>query len=265
MAKPDITIVIPCFNTKVEFLREAVESVKAYRGNSGYAIIIVDDGSTNEATLQWLKQLKDERINVIFQENKGPAAARNTGAQHANTEYILFLDGDDRLLPGYIDTGITVLQANAKAGVAYAGAIAFGDASRENFKPKPFDIIELLVQNYIPMCVVMRKKTWEDVGGIDEQLVQYEDWEFWINIYKAGWEFVFIDKPMFEYRIQHTSLIAQEPDEKFRTAVDYIFKKHADLVYQCYHRLYAKGIMYENDMQRPLRSFAKYVKKKHLK
>ena len=167
-------------------------------------------------------------------------------------------------MPGYIEAGINALKGNSNAGVVYANAEVFGDASRENFAAKPFDIVELLIQNFIPMCTVIRRKAWEDVGGIDEDLVQYEDWEFWIRIYKAGWEFVFIDELMFEYRIQNSSLIAQSPGEKFTKATEYIYKKHWDLVYQLYHKLYSSSIIYTEDMQRPLRSFIKYSKKKYL-
>lgn len=260
-SQKDISIIIPCYNTKPSFLAEAIESIKNSTGAYSYNIIIVDDGSTDAETLLYIRNIKDDLVKIMYQVNAGPAAARNKGVSIAESEFILFLDSDDRLKPGYIDAGIAALHENENAGVVYANAIAFGDGSRSNFAAKPFDIIELLIKNYIPMCVVMRKKTWEDVGGIDDNLIQYEDWEFWIRVHKAGWQFVFIDKPMFEYRINKTSLIAQLPEEKFKQAVLYIYKKHADLVFECYHKLYATKIISENDMKRPLRSFIKYCKR----
>ncbi len=261
-SQKNISIIIPCYNTQPEFLSEAISSIKNYKGKLSYEIIIVDDGSTNTNSILFLKNIQDKVINVIFQENLGPAAARNTGVKNSNSEFILFLDSDDRLKPEYIDEGIYALNENKQAGVVYANAIAFGDASRTNFTAQPFDITELLIQNYIPMCAVLRKKAWEDVGGIDENLIQYEDWEFWIRIYKAGWKFIFINKPMFEYRIRKESLIAQLREEKYKQAILYIYKKHADLVFECYQKLYATSIIYKNDMKRPLRSFVKYSKKK---
>jgi glycosyltransferase involved in cell wall biosynthesis len=264
-SKKDISVVIPCYNTEPAFLTEAVDSVKKYNGQFSYEIIIVDDGSSNEQRKTFLQDIHDESIKMIHQTNKGPAAARNNGVQKAESEFILFLDSDDRLKAAYIDEGISALKENKNAGVVYANAVAFGDATRTNFKAQPFDITELLVQNYIPMTVVMRRKAWEDAGGIDEALIQYEDWEFWIRVFKAGWQFIFIDKPLFEYRIRKTSLIAQSPEEKYKQAVLYIYKKHADLVFECYQQLYARRLMYNSDMQQPLRSFIKYSKKKYLK
>jgi glycosyltransferase involved in cell wall biosynthesis len=260
----DISVIIPCYNTSPEFIADAINSVTCYSGKYNYAIIIVDDGSTNENTLNFLSQINDEKIKILYQENKGPAAARNKGARYCDSEYILFLDSDDKLIPAFIDEGIQQLSADAQAGVVYGNAIAFGDASRENFKAKPFDSIELLVKNFIPMCVVMRKKAWEDVAGIDENLVQYEDWEFWVRVHKAGWKFIYSDKILFEYRISNTSLIAQERENNFKKAVEYIYKKHWDLVYKSFHQLYANRIIYHNDMRQPFRSFLKYSKKKLL-
>ncbi len=261
---PDISVVIPCFNTPVEFIKEAIESVKANKEEISYEIIIVDDGSTDEATLQFLKQINNESINVIFQTNKGPAVARNTGVQNSRSNYIFFLDSDDKLNTSNVYKAFQILKNDANTGVVYSNATLFGDASRNNFISKPFDITELLINNYIPMCSLINKSAWEDVGGLDEALIQYEDWEFWIHIYKAGWKFEFIDKPMFDYRIRKESLISQQPQENFKKAVAYIYKKHWDLIYEVYHQLYANRIMYRNDIKRPLRSFIKFSKKKFL-
>ena len=261
---PNISVIIPCYNTNPAYIKEAVESVKKHSGNYAYEIIIIDDGSTSTNTINYLNNIKEENIKVLFQDNRGPAAARNNGVKNASSDYILFLDSDDRLLAGYINEGLQILSERKSAGVVYANAVAFGDGSRKNFISKRFSIIELLKENYIPMCSIIKKKAWEDVGGIDENLIQYEDWEFWIHIYKAGWIFCFINKPLFEYRIQQSSLIAQLPEENFKKAVSYIFSKHPELVYQVYHQLYAQQLMYEKDKARPARSFIKYLKHKYL-
>ena len=233
----------------------------AYKGNYQCEVIIIDDGSTDTPTLSLLENFEQQNITVLHQDNKGPAAARNTGVRYSNSEYILFLDSDNRIYPAYIDKGIKELEQNKQAAVVYAKPDFFGEKNESSFQTGSFDITRLLLANYIDMCTIIRKAAWVEVKGIDENLVQYEDWEFWINIYKAGWEFVFIDEPLFEYRIRKDSLISQMPEENFKKALAYIYKKHWDLLYTVYHQLYAAKLMYENDMQRPLRSFLKYSKK----
>ena len=88
------SIVIPLYN-KAEFILNAVESIKNQTSDSAYEIIIVDDGSTDNLS-SLLNILQDnDNIILIRQNNMGVSAARNNGIQHANGEYICFLDADD--------------------------------------------------------------------------------------------------------------------------------------------------------------------------
>lgn len=265
MSTKDISIIIPCYNTEPGFISEAIDSVKKYSGNYSYDIIIVDDGSTNAATISFLENINDAGIRIIRQQNKGLAGARNTGVANTQSEYLLFLDSDDRIKPEFIDKGINALKDNEGYGVAYSNADAFGDGSRTNFTALPFDITSLILQNHVPSCVVMRRKAWDDAGGFDERLRKYEDWEFWIRVYKAGWKFYFIQKPMFDYRIQHNSLLGDSGHEEFMKAIEYIFTKHWDLIYQQYYHLFGQQVIYQNDQQQPFRSFIKYYGNKFLK
>jgi GT2 family glycosyltransferase len=89
------SIIIPTFN-RVTLLSQALTSVFAQRYR-GYEIIVVDDGST-DGTQEYLQAL-GTRVTAIFQSNQGPGAARNSGAQHAQGEYLAFLDSDDLWFP----------------------------------------------------------------------------------------------------------------------------------------------------------------------
>jgi glycosyltransferase involved in cell wall biosynthesis len=105
-----VSVVIPCFNHG-EFLPEAVASVTDIKRDD-VELIVVDDGSTDERTRAEMDALVARGIRVIRQENKGLAAARNAGILVSKEEYILPLDADDRLRPGWIDHGIRILAAN---------------------------------------------------------------------------------------------------------------------------------------------------------
>jgi glycosyltransferase involved in cell wall biosynthesis len=258
-SKNDISIVIPCYNTPAVYLQEAIESVRQYSGKYLYDIILVNDGSTNKDTITYLETV-DDSIKVIRQENKGLAGARNTGIRNSGSEYLLFLDGDDRIKPGYIERGLDILMQNVDVGVVYSKAEAFGDGSRSNLPAAPFDIATLLISNHIPSCAVIRRKAWEDAGGFDEDLRRFEDWEFWISVYKAGWKFYFIKEPMFEYRILENSLIGQSSGDEHKKMIEYIYKKHWALVYKVFYELYATRLIYREDMKRPVRSFFKFIK-----
>jgi len=137
---PILSIIIPCYNSGA-FLFEAIRSVEQYKGIHKYEIIIVDDGSTDRDTLSLLADLNQKGYKIIYQSNQGPAAARNTGVHNAKSEFLLFLDSDNKIVPEYIDMGIDNLLKNNETAVVYGNAIFFGDFSRKpGFQSGPFEI-----------------------------------------------------------------------------------------------------------------------------
>src|SRR5579863_3389457 len=120
-----LSVVIPCFNHG-EFLPEAVASVTPLR-REDVELVVVDDGSTDGRTREEMDRLREKGINVIRQENMGLAAARNAGIRAAAAEYILPLDADNRLRPGYIEHGIRLLDGNPEVGVVYGDAEYMGE------------------------------------------------------------------------------------------------------------------------------------------
>lgn len=148
------SIVIPCYNHG-QYLREALES--ALRSDfAGYEVIIVDDGSTDEATISVIEELKSQlrdRQNVIFirQENQGLAWARNNGIKMARGEYILPLDADNRIRPNYLRKAAEVLDNNPSIGVVYAYLKFMGE--KDGFWEFPaFDARRLLLGNFVEAC-----------------------------------------------------------------------------------------------------------------
>lgn len=93
-----LSIIIPLFNVE-KFIARATKSIVS-QAFDGLEIVIVDDGSTDNSYEVCLNGLAGLDVIGIKQENSGPGGARNTALKKAAGEYILFLDGDDFLLPG---------------------------------------------------------------------------------------------------------------------------------------------------------------------
>ena len=89
-----ISIIIPFYNTKIEYLKEAIESAINQTYNN-IEIIVVNDGSLSMYD-SFLKTYEG-KIKVIKTDNKGVSSARNTGIKASTGEYITFLDSDDFL------------------------------------------------------------------------------------------------------------------------------------------------------------------------
>ncbi|WP_415952134.1 CDP-glycerol glycerophosphotransferase family protein [Streptomyces sp. KLOTTS4A1] len=98
------SVVVPAHRVQ-GYLRECLESVLA-QSFTDLELIVVDDCSPDAcAAIAAEYAERDPRLRLIrLAEHSGTGAARNTGAEHARGEFLLFLDGDDLLLPGALDT-----------------------------------------------------------------------------------------------------------------------------------------------------------------
>jgi len=94
------SIVIACYNQEA-FIREAVESALAQR-TADKEIIVVDDCSS-DGTADILRTFGDSINLTVLPQNGGVYTSRNHGASMANGEYLVFLDGDDVLMPWTLD------------------------------------------------------------------------------------------------------------------------------------------------------------------
>lgn len=262
-----VSIVIPCYNSG-EFLPDALQSVLASPRAAACEVIIVDDGSTDPPTLVLLQDLAGRGYQVIRQPNQGPAAARNTGIRASRGEYILFLDSDNKIRPAYVERGVAILDARPEVGVVHGDAAFFGDTTEPRFYGKPFSPYDIFQINYIDMCALIRKRAWQDVGGLDETrvLIGHEDWDFWIRVGAAGWQFHYLNEVLFDYRVRHDSLLKQATQaDKFQKMLDYIYAKNIPVLLKSTAYLYQEHQYYQYDQQHPFRSFFKYLYRKYLK
>lgn len=99
---PKISIIVPVYNIE-NYLEKCLESILE-QDMGEFELIAVNDGSTDKSRLILEKYAqKDSRIHLINVENGGLSWARNHGAKKAIGEYILFVDGDDFIVPGCLD------------------------------------------------------------------------------------------------------------------------------------------------------------------
>lgn len=99
----DLQIIIPVYNQE-KYLRECIDSVISQETNYSFVITCVNDGSTDSS----LEILEDyvtyPNFQIINQTNKGHSGARNAALNNIQGHYICFLDSDDRLAPGAIQS-----------------------------------------------------------------------------------------------------------------------------------------------------------------
>lgn len=205
MTTPPISIVIPCFNQGV-FLKDALGSIE--RCDPGlYEVVIVNDGSTDPYTNQYLTALSGQGYHVIFQNNTGLGQARNNGIRAAKGRYILPLDSDNKISPEYLTISIGILDQDPAVAVVYGNARYFGDKNGI-LKPGHFNLQKLMLGNYIDACAVIRKSVIEEAGFYDNmEIMGFEDWDLWLRIAFKGYQFRYVDEVLFDYRVTVNSMI----------------------------------------------------------
>jgi Glycosyl transferase family 2 len=225
-AQPQVSVVVPCFNHG-EFLIEAVASVEESAGHHPVEIVIVNDGSTEAHTLDVLAGLSRLGYRVLDRENGGLPSARNFGAAATTGRYIVPLDADNRLRPGFISAAIGALDADPAAGVFYSDRFDFGLRNAAVRVPE-FDLALLLRGNYIDACAVVRREVWDQVAGWDTNLSNWQDWDLWIGAAERGWRFVHWPEMGFDYRVRPDSMVSACLREEVGVHLQsYIVRKHA--------------------------------------
>lgn len=129
-------IIIPCFNS-AKTLSRTLDSVIAQK-DFLHAIILIDDGSTDETAHIAKKYIAQfpALIEYHYQENQGPAAARNHGARLAKGDYVLFLDADDTLTPQALEQFTQAFSKTPNTDIILAGYCSVHEKSQKPRLPK---------------------------------------------------------------------------------------------------------------------------------
>jgi glycosyltransferase involved in cell wall biosynthesis len=221
-----ISVVIPCYNDGV-YLPETISRLQK-QTYTHFEIIIVNDGSTDEATLNTLEDLAQQGIKVLHKENGRMSSARNYGVMHAKGSLIAALDADDYFHPSFFEKALQVLNGEKTIAVVSSYMQLFGEI-RKVSKPRGGDEYNFLFSNQCPACAMVRKSCWDAVEGYDESMIHgYEDWEFYIRITQQGWKVHIIPEKLFFYRQTKKSTHSSDTLPNREKIISYIVDKHKD-------------------------------------
>lgn len=201
---PLFSVIIPTYN-RLPLLEKTLASV-AGQTFRDYEIIVVDDGS-RDGTLDFLETVA-ERVKVLTQPNRGPGAARNLGAKHAQGEYLAFLDSDDLWFSWTLETYSEAIKATCPSFIAgkprcFEAENELESVANEVLKVKQFS--DYLASGdewrwWGVSSFVVRKDAFFEVGGFTEQWVNGEDADLALRFGIAP-GFIQIESPFtFGYR-----------------------------------------------------------------
>lgn len=192
---PLVSCIVPVFNSE-QFLGQALDSILA-QTYAPLEVIAVDDGSTDGT--RGVVAGFGPRVTYIYQENAGPAAARNRGVATARGEFVAFLDADDLWHREYLERQMVRFDARPELDICTAqiknfceaGVVDEDGCSPELMAPRPGT----------SQANVVRRNLFDRVGRFDETLA-FQDWmEWYVRALDAGAVSEAIDEVLVHRRI----------------------------------------------------------------
>jgi glycosyltransferase involved in cell wall biosynthesis len=229
-----VTIFIPNWNQR-PFLPRAIRSaVRAIdelesRGTRG-EVVIVDDAS-RDGSQRLIRSLEmsraDERLlSVFLEDNIGLPRVRNLGLQLARYRQILFLDGDNELVPENLSLFVDAMRTTG-AALAYGNLLERADEV-VGVRSNAAATMGLFAENYIDAFALFDADQVMRVGGFDchPQLYGWEDWELVLHLIEESRTLLFVPAIMGYYTINRRSML-RETDMRAAERYELIQRMHA--------------------------------------
>ena len=211
-----VSIIIPTYNRK-HFVGEAIDSCLV-QTHAYCEIIVIDDGST-DGSGDYLRDQYGDRIRYIFQENQGPAIARNRGIAAARGGFIHFLDADDQLAPNNVGICLDHFQQHPEIDVVHTYYQFVASDGRTPIETTPFpqfsddifcDMLRWTGNHILISSTMLRTAVLRDVGGFahDPEFRSAEDWDLFLRL-ASKYKFHGIDQRLV-YRRMHGDMLSDD-------------------------------------------------------
>jgi glycosyltransferase involved in cell wall biosynthesis len=209
MNSPFFSIVTPSLNY-CKFVRECIESVKSQHGVT-FEHVIFDAGST-DGTIDIIKEYP--HIDLTVEPDGGMSDAINKGFRKARGRWVMWLNSDDRLLPGALKSVAAFADKHPEADVVY-GAWNFINEKGEHLramKALPFST-NMIIENgcYVASTAVfLRKSTTVDQGYLLNDKFRYVmDGEYYARLGRSGKKLLNYNRVLADFRRHDTALSAR--------------------------------------------------------
>ncbi len=196
---PTVSVIIPTYN-RPDLVKKAIQSVLNQTYHD-FEIIVVDDGIKKRAE-EAVKSFSNQQIRYIkHPQNRGGAAARNTGIRASGGRFIAFLDDDDEWLPEKLEIQMKEF-ANTPAEVGFCFTAVTQKRDEGNFSSQVpsgiIDYYERSLQTFkgiLTSSLIVKKKAFDNVGLFDENFPSHQEAELMIRLSRE-YKGLGINKPL---------------------------------------------------------------------
>ena len=239
-SRPLISVIMPVFDTPVQWLEEAVQSVLA-QVYENWELVLVDDGSTNNELLDLLPSLAARHPRIVIGslgKHGGISVASNHGLALARGEWVAFLDHDDLLEPDALFQNVSVLQKDSCVDLIYSDEDKLTEDGLGSPILKPdWSPDFFLSSNYLCHLIFLRRQLICDVGGFRSALDGSQDYDLLLRIVERTDRIAHIPRVLYHWRRSPNSSadsVRQKPGqlEASRVAIEGHLQRrreHADV------------------------------------
>jgi len=208
--RPLISVAVPTYSPKPQFLRDCIESVQAQIYDN-WELCIIDDCSPDETTREIVKEYAaaDKRIKYKFlKTNQHIAGATNEAITLSSGEFIALFDHDDLLWPNALLEVARALNQDKKLDFIYSDEDKITESRFDHLGPffKPDWNPDFLHSvNYITHLTVIRKTLLKKIGGLRGEYNGAQDWDLFLRATSATKKIHHIPKILYSWRIHDKS------------------------------------------------------------
>jgi len=180
VTRPLVSLVLVTYNSEAP-LPALLDSLEATTYEP-YELIVVDNGSS-DATVSLIERRRPDATLLTNAPSRGYGAGCNQGAARARGDFLVFLNPDIVVPPGWLEALVGCFQGDRRIGIVSPEVLPPG------WRPRDTDVRSVEVAT-VPGCAMMVSRTaWDDLGGFDETIFLYwEDTDLCWRAWLSGWQ-----------------------------------------------------------------------------
>lgn len=208
--EPLVSVYITNYNYE-RFIRESIKSVLS-QTLQDFELIIIDDGSKDGSREIIEEYRENDKVTIIYQQNKGLNITNNVAMRVAKGKYLMRLDADDYLVKDALEKMVALLEADDDLGLVFpdyyyvdAEGNKTGEERRHNFEKE----VSLYDQPAHGACTIIRLSFLKRIGGYNESFTCQDGYDLWLK-FIIHYSVMNINEPLFYYRRHGSNLTTNE-------------------------------------------------------
>lgn len=236
---PLITIAVPSFN-QGRFLDDALGSI--FSRNLPVEVFVMDGGSSDNS-LEVIRKWEPLLSGWRSRPDEGQSAAVNEGIAMGSAPYVCWLNADDRFAENGLALLLRGLASDKSSPAAYGWCWTILASGRKIVPYMTLPFHPWLLANYCFIAqpaTLIRRKAWEEIGGIDRSLDMAMDYDLWWRLYNRFGKFTYIREFVAQARLHSDTKTTTRREDHYSESMEIVLRHYGRVPFKWY---FAQPIM----------------------